>query len=106
MTPNTPQQVLHRAEQEYIGKQFTVERRSGLMVGVLKNSYITKPVVIDMGSAENSYKVVTTLRREEGVGYGSNIYALIINEYENSPKKAFVFMENDEVYIGQCVHFQ
>ena len=30
-----------------IGKQFTVEKRNGLMAGILKNSYITDPEVID-----------------------------------------------------------
>jgi hypothetical protein len=38
----------------FIGKQFTVERRTGLMAGALKNSYVTDPQVIDYGSTENS----------------------------------------------------
>lgn len=91
-------------ESNYIGKQFTVERRTGLMAGILKNAHLTKPQVIDAGSSENSFKVVTTLRREEGVGIGSNIYALTINEYDKSTQKPFVFLENDVVYIGTCEH--
>ena len=31
----------------YVGKQFTVERGTGLMAGALKNSYFTAPQVID-----------------------------------------------------------
>jgi hypothetical protein len=89
----------------YVGKEFTVERRSGLMAGVLKNSFSTKPVVIDLGSTENSYKVVTTMRREQGVGAGSNIYALTIQEYEAGPAKPFVFLQNDMAFFGQCAHF-
>ncbi|MBI1174118.1 MAG: hypothetical protein GC139_02495 [Sideroxydans sp.] len=91
--------------QTYIGKEFTVERRTGLMAGALKNSYVTKPQVVDYGSAANSYKVVTTMRMAEGAGYGSNIYALTINEYEKSLKKPFVFLSNDEIYFGSCTHF-
>ncbi|MCL4537061.1 MAG: hypothetical protein M1610_05670 [Nitrospirae bacterium] len=90
----------------YIGKEFTVERNSGLMSGALKNSYVTKPQVIDRGSKlNNSYKVVTTMKVEEGAGVGSNIYALNILEYVESPNKPFVFMENEVVYFGSCVHF-
>ncbi len=89
----------------YIGKQFTVERASGLMAGVLKNSFVTKPQVIDSGSKENSYKVITTMRLEQGAGAGSNIYALTIVEYEQGPKKPFIFMKNDIVYFGHCEHF-
>lgn len=92
-------------EEEHVGKQFTVERRTGLMAGVLKNSYTTKPTVIDHGSAENSYKVVSTMRRDEGAGLGSYIYALTINEFDPSPKKSFIFLKNDFVYFGHCEHF-
>lgn len=92
-------------ESNYVGKQFTVERRTGIMAGILKNTYLTKPQVIDAGSSENSFKVVTTLRREEGVGVGSNIYALTVNEYDKSIHKPFVFLENDVVFSGTCEHF-
>lgn len=97
--------VRRNQEAQYIGKQFTVERRTGVMAGVLKNSYVTKPVVVDGGSAENAFKVVTTMRRDQGAGAGSMIYALTVVEYEHSPRKPFVFLENDLVYFGQCEHF-
>ncbi|NMH67022.1 hypothetical protein [Shewanella salipaludis] len=89
----------------YLGKVFTVERNSGLMAGALKNSHLTEPQVIDHGSAENSYKVVATMRKEQGVGAGSNIYSLTINEYEKSHQKSFVFLRNDEVFFGVCVSY-
>jgi hypothetical protein len=92
-------------ENAYLGKQFTVERRTGLMAGVLKNSYFTKPQVIDNGSKDNAFKVINSMRLEEGLGSGTNIYALTINEYESSDKKAFVFLANDAVYFGTCRHF-
>jgi hypothetical protein len=89
----------------YIGKQFTIEKRTGLMAGALKNSYVTEPQVIDYGSPENSYKVVATMRKEQGAGVGSSIYALTVNEYEEGAKKPFIFLSNDEAFIGWCEHF-
>ena len=89
----------------YVGKEFTVDRRTGMMAGAIKNSYVTKPEVIDHGSDENSYKVVTTLRKEQGVGRGSNVYVLVVSEYKKGAAKPFTFVENDEVYFGTCVHF-
>ena len=100
-----PNKSLEFQAQNYVGKEFTVERRTGLMAGVLKNSYLTKPQVIDLGTNDNSYKVVTTLRREEGAGRGSNVYTLVVNEYVKPPRKPFVFLENDSLYFGTCVHF-
>lgn len=89
----------------YIGKQFTVERRTGLMAGALKNSYVTDPQVIDYGSTENSYKAVATMRKDQGAGVGSSIYALTINEYDEGDRKPFIFLQNDEAFLGWCEHF-
>jgi hypothetical protein len=89
----------------YIGKQFTVEKRTGLMAGALKNSYVTDPQVIDYGSTENSYKAVATMRKDQGAGVGSSIYALTINEYDESDRKPFIFLQNDEAFLGWCEHF-
>ena len=89
----------------FTGSDFTVDRATGLMVGPLKNSFATKPQVIDRGSKSNSFKVVTTLSLGQGAGYGSNVYTLIIDEYVDGPKKPFVFLENAIVYFGHCVHF-
>ncbi len=90
----------------YIGKRFTVERSSGLMAGALKNSYATKPTVIDHGALlQNAFKVVTTMRVAEGAGYGSNLYALVIDEFVEGPAKPFAFLDNDTAYFGICKHF-
>lgn len=91
--------------QTFIGKEFTVERKTGLMAGALKNSYVTEPLVIDLGSSENSYKVVTTMRREQGAGAGSSLFALTINEYAEGVRKPFVFLADSDVYLGSCEHF-
>jgi len=98
--------AIHMKFQMYfVGKEFTVDRRTGVMAGNLKNSYTTSPVVVDAGSTENSFKAVTTLRKEQGLGPGSNAYLLVVNEYVDSPKKPFLFAENDDVYFGTCTHF-
>jgi len=89
----------------YIGKQFNVERNTGLMAGALKNSYVTEPQVIDHGSSENSYKVVTTMRKDQGAGAGSSLFALTINEYADGVRKPFVFLSDSDVYFGWCEHF-
>lgn len=104
MPASNSEDVLRYAEKTYVGEIFSVERETGLMTGIVKNSYVTKPVVIDMGSTENSYKVISTLRPDEGLGPGSNIYALTINEYEAMQDKSFVFLSNDSVYLGTCKH--
>jgi hypothetical protein len=91
--------------QSYIGKEFTVERKTGIMAGALKNNYVTEPVVVDFGSKENSFKVVTTMRRDQGVGAGSNAYILTVNEYVESERKPFLFAHNDAAYFGYCTHF-
>lgn len=105
MADPTPSSQLDLQVKNYVGREFTVDRRTGIMAGALKNSYITKPEVIDHGSDENSYKVVTTLRKEQGVGRGSNVYVLVVSEYRKGAAKPFTFVENDEVYFGTCVHF-
>jgi hypothetical protein len=89
----------------YVGRQFTVERRTGLMAGALKNSFVTSPQVVDVGSKDNSFKVVTTLRLDQGAGRGSNVYALVVDEFVEGPSKPFVFLENEVVYFGNCEHF-
>lgn len=105
MQPGLPQDKQEYWERLFKGKEFTVDRRTGIMAGTIKNSYTTRPQIIDPGSKDNSFKVVTTLRREQGVGIGSNVFTLVINEFESTPKKPFVFLENISIYIGTCAHF-
>lgn len=87
------------------GKEFSVSRTTGVMSGALKNAYITAPVIVDSGSKDNSFKVVTTLRPGEGMGPGSYVYLLVIREYQSGPAKPFMFADNDEVYFGNCRSF-
>jgi hypothetical protein len=100
----SPNSQLDFMAKNYVGKEFAVDRRTGVMTGALRNSFITRPDVIDRGSEDNSYKVVTTLRLEQGAGRGSNVYVLIVNEYQRTPEKPFLFLNNDIIYFGICTH--
>ena len=91
-------------EMAHIGKEFTVERATGIMAGALFNAFTSDPEIVDDGSTGSAYKVVSTIKKEEEHVYGSNIYALIINEQDKTAQKSFVFMENDVVYLGRCEH--
>lgn len=99
-----PPTIQKAQDMAHIGKQFTVERTTGIIAGALSNAFTSDPEIVDDGSSGNSYKVVSTIKQEEEHVYGSNIYALIINEHEKSSQKAFVFMENDVIYFGRCEH--
>lgn len=81
----------------YIGKQFTVDRNTGLMTGALKNSYFTDPQVIDYGDSGNSYKVVTTMRNEQGAGAGSSVFALTIMEFKDGERRPFIYLSEADV---------
>lgn len=103
-SPESPS-VRKAQERAHLGKQFTVDRNTGVMTGVLKNAYVVDPQVVDFGSGEHAYKVVTAMKLDDGAGFGSNVYALTVNEQEDAALKSFVFLENDKVYLGQCEHF-
>lgn len=97
--------VIEAHRKFYIGKEFTVDRRSGLMAGALKNAYATQPVVVDSGSKGNSFKAVTTMRRNKGAGAGSTVFTLVVKEFAETPKKPFVFLSDVTVYFGNCIYF-
>jgi hypothetical protein len=40
-----------------------------------------------------------------GYAIANPIYALTVIEYDKSPKKPFVFLENDVAFFGSCEHF-
>lgn len=97
--------IIDGMRKAFVGKEFTVDRRTGLMVGALKNSFLTDPVVVDPGSTENSFKVANTMRRDQGLGSGSTLSALVVKEYVDSPAKPFSFLLDGTVYFGRCIHF-
>ncbi|NUZ10077.1 hypothetical protein HUZ36_04725 [Pseudoalteromonas sp. McH1-7] len=94
--------VITLLEKQYIGKEFVVNKRTGRTIGAIDNSYAQEPTVIDFGSKDNSYKVINSMTKEEGVGLGSWITALAINEYEETKMKSFTYLHNDKVLFGNC----
>jgi len=98
--------VLLQERKIRVGKEFTVDRTTGVMAGALKNAFATRPQVIDRGSKDNAFKAVTTMRVDQGAGAGSSLFALVINEYVEGTQKPFTFMSGDMVYFGNCTHFQ
>ena len=90
---------------QYVSKSFTVERRTGLMAGALKNSFEKPPLVVDQGSKANSYKVIATLKVGEPGVVGSSVKVLVVNEFSAGAKKPFLYLDLDVVYSGTCEHY-
>lgn len=97
--------TIEAVRKAFIGKEFTVDRRTGVMAGGLHNAYATEPVVIDHGSQDNAFKAVTTMRIDQGAGAGSAAYMIVVKEYADSARKPFAFIDSDTVYFGGCEHF-
>lgn len=96
------QQLLNRT---YVNKEFTVERRTGYMAGVLKILSPVDPQLIDIGSSENGFKMVASMRRDQGMGAGTAIYSLVVNTFDPTSNKPFLFTNNATAYIGTCETF-
>ncbi|MGE8542162.1 MAG: hypothetical protein ACN6NX_12720 [Acinetobacter sp.] len=91
-------------KKHYINERFYVDRISGRVSGILQNDYVNAPIVIDLGSLNNSFKAVGYLKIHEGAGVGSNLYALNIAEFEEGNNKPFTYMDNSKVFRGLCKH--
>ncbi|MGV2947553.1 hypothetical protein [Acinetobacter sp. AGC35] len=89
-------------ENHYLGQTFNVNRSTGIISGALKNDYVNKPIIIDPGSKDNSFKVINYLKIGEGLGRGSNVYSLIVEEYQSKPIKSFTYMDKAMVFRGNC----
>lgn len=87
--------------------EFTVDRNTGIMVGALKNSWGSdrQPRIVDPGSTENSFKVVTIVDRNNSWGPGTSVEYLTIMEFWDGPMKGFTFITELGIYAGTCTHF-
>ncbi len=91
--------------QRLIGKQFSVNRTTGVIsgpAGLQNSSHAARPIVVDHGSKDNSFKAVTTLSPRPG----SLVWVLVVDEYRQGKEKPFAFMDNSDVFFGTCVHFE
>jgi hypothetical protein len=75
------------------------------MSGVLRSSLVAQPIVIDYGSSENSFKVVTAMNPQQSPGPGTFLETLIVSEYIESIQKPFVVASGENIYLGVCEHF-
>lgn len=91
-------------EKNFLGKIFTVDRSTGVMTGAIKNDYVGKPTVIDYGSKENSFKVLSSLSKEAKTA-GTYVTVLVVEEHSESNKKPFTYMDNLDVLFGYCVDY-
>lgn len=94
--------ILLLYRKSFIGKQFTVDKATGVMSGKLTNTSINAPQVIDSGSASNPYKVINILYRHQGAGKGSMIYVFVVDEFSKSAEKPFTFYDGYRVHFGTC----
>jgi hypothetical protein len=99
----TNEKLLSFYKKSYIGAKFKVDVNTGKISGAFNSNPFTKPQIIDKGSKENSFKLVQTMKLEEGSGRGSNIQTLDISVYFESKEKPFVFLYNSDVFIGSCI---
>ena len=81
----------------YIGREFVVDRDTGIMVGGLSNinDYGT-PVVNHRGSKDTSFKVLTLYSPYSYVDY------LEVIEFEKKPLKPFSFHSLSNIFTGLC----
>lgn len=97
-----PPAIQAAQEKAHLGKHFSVEKKTGIVSGALKNAFLEEPQIIDDGSSGQAYRVVSTIKPGESDVYGPGIYALIIDESASAAQNPFVFLENGVVYFGQC----
>jgi hypothetical protein len=83
----------------YVGKEFVVDINTGRMIGAISNgNHTAQPTVLDRGSKDQGYKVITIYKPFVSVDY------LNVEEFTNSPEKPFMFIESSTVISGICRH--
>ncbi len=88
-----------RLSDAYLGKRFSVDRQSGLMVGEIANSnaYVG-PEVIDPGSDEDSFSVITVYAPDKAVR------RLTVQVFVEAPEKPFLFRAGSDHFLsGTCL---
>lgn len=81
-----------------VGSTFNVDRTSGRATGALQNFNASgEPKIIDPGSREQAFKVITVYGSLPAVDY------LQIKEYVKSPKPFFFYNSIGFIFSGTCV---
>ena len=83
----------------YIGKEFTIDRVSGEMIGdAFATTYDKTITVIDKGSKDNAYKAIVT-------SHPPNIWVkyINVNEFHSTKNKSFWGnSDTNTILSGQC----
>ena len=87
----------------YVGRTFHVDRATGTVLGrVLSNSSYATRTVIDPGSEEQSFKLISISAEVGGTDGGHNAAYLEIKEFESGYLKPFILVNNGRVLTGTC----
>jgi hypothetical protein len=83
-----------------VGKTFFVDRVSGVIHGngVSNSNLSGTPRVLDSGSSQQAFKVMTEYAPMVSVAY------LEIKEYSDFNEKSFIFYRLHDVYTGTCTY--
>ncbi|ESS71830.1 hypothetical protein MGMO_88c00420 [Methyloglobulus morosus KoM1] len=86
-----------------INTEFVVEKATGKIIGSKgfdnSNGLYGSPKVLDIGSKEQSYKVLTIYQPKVSVAY------LEIEEFNKNSSKPFTFMDSGIIISGTCEHY-
>jgi hypothetical protein len=80
-----------------VGKEFTVDRRSGKILGRYLSSNGFDTEVLDTGSKQQSFKVIA----KNSFGF-THIMYLEIMEFSDQFSKPFLLTAGSAVYSGRC----
>ncbi len=81
----------------HIGKEFVVDKSNGKIVGEISNSNENgTPQVLDWGSNEQAFKVITVYKPMTAVAY------LYVQEFNVNIEKPFMYINGDNSFTGLC----
>jgi len=93
-------EFLRNDESDLIGERFSVDRSSGVISGFeLSNEQAEERMVIDKGSSKQAFKVLSVF---EVYGPYQGVKYLHIEEFAQTPKKAFFAVSGSWLLTGHC----
>ena len=86
---------------DLIGERFSVDRSSGVISGFeLSNDQAQERMVIDKGSSKQAFKVLSVF---EVYGPYQGVKYLHIEEFAQTPEKAFFAVSGSWLLTGHCI---
>lgn len=84
-------------QEPYIEKQFSVAKGTGIMEGILQNSFGGNPIVVQPASKDLAYKVLTKSNTDH-----NDVYYLNIQDFKHTKSKPFIFVQSGFIFHGTC----